>query len=161
MSKPTISIICALSDNGVIGKDNKLPWHISADLKRFKQLTLGHPVIMGRKTFESIGKPLQGRTNIVITRDQDYRAKGVAIAHSLDEALDMARAKDKQEIFIIGGAQVFEQSLSFVDKLYLTIVHTTIEGDAFFPEYGDFKQVLFEKAETNEKYNYTFIDLIR
>src|SRR5688572_698691 len=127
-----ISIIVAASDNGVIGKDNQLLWRLPDDLKRFKQLTLGHPMIMGRKTFESIGKPLPGRTSIVITRNADFRPEGVVVVHSLDEAIEAARQIENSEAFIIGGGELYRQAQSIADHLYVTEVHTNIEGDTYF-----------------------------
>lgn len=139
MNKLIVSIVCALDKNRGIGKDNKLMWHIPHDLKRFKQITSGHPIIMGRKTFESIGRLLPNRTNIIITRDQSYKIEGAIVVHSLSEAIKKARnvilsetkeldsltasQNDKEkEVFIIGGGQIFEQALPIADKLYLTIV---------------------------------------
>jgi dihydrofolate reductase len=152
-----INLIAALSENRVIGKDNKLLWNIPSDLKRFRQLTSGHPIIMGRKTYESIGRLLPNRTNIIITRDQDYKVEGAVITHSLDEALRQAQGDD--EIFVIGGGQIFEQAISLADKLYLTIVKGNFEGDAFFPDYSAFtKEVLREDGEENG-YEFTFLDL--
>ncbi len=169
MNNPKISLIAAISENRVIGRDNALPWHIPEDLKRFKELTTGHPVIMGRKTYESIGRLLPNRTNIIITRDTDYNVDGAVIAHSLDEALDRAKNEpstnnhepvtDENEVFIIGGGQIFDQSITIADKLYLTIVHTTIDGDAYFPDYSEFKNEVYRRDSANEKYFYTFLDL--
>src|ERR1700688_558975 len=126
MAKPTISIVAAMGRNREIGKGNQLLWHIPGDLKRFKQLTMGHPVIMGRKTFESIvsklGKPLPGRTNIVISRDKNWSYKGAVIAHSLEEAFSKASNTDSEEVFIGGGSQIYEQALPHVDRLYLTLI---------------------------------------
>jgi dihydrofolate reductase len=127
-----LSCIAAVADNGVIGRGNGLPWRLSADLKRFKQLTTGHTLIMGRKTFESIGKPLPNRTSIVLTRDRGYRAPGAIVVHDLNEALE--RCKGEQEVFVIGGAAVFREALPRVTRLYLTRVHADIEGDVHFPE---------------------------
>lgn len=123
----SISIIVAASRNGVIGKGGRLPWRLPADLKRFKQLTLGHPVIMGRKTLESIGKPLPGRTNIVITRRKNYSCCGALTAGSLEEALRMC--EKEAEIFVIGGAQIFDQALPLADRIYLTRIDQDFEGD--------------------------------
>ncbi|WP_031526026.1 dihydrofolate reductase [Dyadobacter crusticola] len=127
-----IAIIVAVSGNGVIGKDNQLLWRLPDDLKRFKQLTLGHPMIMGRKTFESIGKPLPGRTSIVVTRNADFRPEGVMVVHSLEEAIEAARQIEEEEAFIIGGGELYRQAQSIADRLYVTEVHTDIEGDTFF-----------------------------
>ena len=164
MSK--ISMIAALSENNVIGRDNQLPWHISEDLKRFKKVTQGHPVIMGRKTFESIGKPLPGRLNIVISRNFSYNDDSVRVMNSLDDAISFAERQEnlipldgEKEIFIIGGGQIFEQAISRADKLYLTIVHTTIDGHAFFPDYSMFTKKTFEQNGESNGYTYTFIEL--
>lgn len=154
-----ISLIAAISENRVIGKDNALLWHISEDLKRFKELTKGHPVIMGRKTYESIGRLLPNRKNIIITRDVDYKLEGAVIVNSLEEALRQAQSISTDEIFIIGGGQIFEQAIQIADKLYLTIVHTTIEGDTFFPDYSQFSKVISKKDSSNEEFSYTFLDL--
>jgi len=126
-----ISIIAAVSKNGVIGVDNKLPWDLPEDLKRFKELTTGNVVIMGRKTYESIGKPLPNRINIVITRNKDFFVSGVLTANSLDSAL--LKAGGNKDIFIIGGGEIYEQSMGFADKLYITEVDMEVEGDTKFP----------------------------
>lgn len=127
----TLSCIVAVSDNGVIGRDNALPWHLPADLKRFKNLTMGHTIVMGRKTFESIGRPLPGRTSIVLSRRGYDPPEGVLVAGSLDEALDMCG--EDTEVFVIGGASVFREALPRCDRIYLTRVHADIEGDTTFP----------------------------
>ena len=129
----TVTIIAALSRNGVIGRGNRMPWHIAEDLKRFKALTMGHPVLMGRKTFESIGKALPGRDNIVITRSRDFTAAGCRVVHSLEEAL--AAAQSAAEVFVIGGAEVYAIALPLASRLQLTEVDVSIEGDAYFPEF--------------------------
>ena len=130
----TISIIVAASENGVIGRDNQLLWRLPDDLKRFKQLTLGHPMIMGRKTFESIGKPLPGRTSIIVTRSPEYHAEGTLVVHSLEEGLAVAGELDTEEAFIIGGGEIYRQALenNSVDQIYLTLIHADSEGDTFF-----------------------------
>lgn len=133
-----LSLIVAMTQNRVIGIENRLPWHIPEDLKRFKQITLGHPIIMGRKTFESIGRPLPKRTNIVITRDREYRVEGAAVCHSFEEALDWARrSPGSDEIFVIGGAEIFKLALPVCWRLYLTEVHWPFEGDTFFPDFNE------------------------
>ena len=127
-----LSCIVALSDNAVIGRDGKLPWHLPADLQRFRRITMGHPILMGRKTWESIGRPLPGRTNVVLTRSDDFEAPGTRIFHSLDDALeDLA---GEEEVFVIGGEGVFRESLPRAERLYITRVHEVIEGDVVFPE---------------------------
>ena len=133
-----VSLIVAVADNGVIGSNNQLPWRISADLKYFKQVTLGKPVIMGRLTYESIGRPLPGRTNIVMTRDTRWQAAGVTRASDLNVALTIAKKiadeSGLEEVMIIGGATIYREALSQAGRLYLTRVHTQVDGDAFFPE---------------------------
>ncbi len=129
----TLSLIVAMDNNRVIGKDNDLPWHLPADLKFFKATTLGKPIIMGRKTFESIGRPLPGRRNIVVTRNADWSADGVDVATNLDAAI--ALVAGEPEAMIIGGAQIYGQALDYVDRLHVTEVDTSVEGgDAHFPE---------------------------
>ena len=140
MDKPRVSMVAAIGRNRELGRGNELLWHIPEDLKRFKALTLGHPVIMGRKTFESIGKPLPGRTNLVVSRS----------ALSLEDALAQAKKLDKEEVFIIGGVQIYEQALPYADRLYLTLIEDTKEADAFFPEY----EKLFTKKVSEEPREY-------
>ena len=130
----SLSIIAAMSVNRVIGRDNKLPWRLSADLKRFKKLTLGHSLLMGRKTFESIGRPLPGRTTVVITHKNYYVQPHVLVAHSIQEAIKMATG---DEIFIAGGAQLYHQTLALTSRLYLTVLDKEFEGDAYFPEFEE------------------------
>lgn len=158
--KPKISIIVAVAGKKrVIGKRGALPWYIPAELKRFKEITTGHPIIMGRKTHESIGRALPGRTNIVITRDPNYQAEGCIVVHSLDEAIKVAKEK---EIFIIGGGQIYEQALPRADKLYLTYIEKQIEGDVFFPDYSQFKKKVNESDwQEHEGYKYKFLELAR
>lgn len=129
-----VSAIVAVADNGVIGKDNQLPWYLPADLAYFKRTTLGHCVIMGRKSFRSIGNPLPKRTNIVISRDPFFAANGVLTAHSAAEALRLAADTGEEEAFIIGGAEIFRLTMPLWHKLYITEVHTEPEGDVYFPE---------------------------
>ena len=122
-----LSIIVAISQNGIIGREMDLPWHISADLKRFKSLTMGHHIVMGRKTYESIGRLLPGRTTVIITRQSDYQIPGAIVVNSIDEAI--AVAADDQETFIVGGSQIYNLALPLVDTLYITRVHADVEGD--------------------------------
>ena len=129
-----ISLLLAADENNVIGKDNQLPWRLPNDLKYFKNLTWGMPVLMGRKTFESLGKPLPGRKNIVITRNKDWKNEAVAVVHSTEEAIHIAQESDIKEIFIIGGAEIFNSVLPQANRIYLTRIHHQFEGDAFFPE---------------------------
>lgn len=161
MTKPLISIIAAIGSNRELGKNNKLLWHIPEDFRRFKDITSHHPVIMGRTTFQSIGKPLPGRFNIVVTRDTGFRAGGCIITHSLEEALKIAKEKDKDEIFIIGGGQIYEQGIKFTDKLYLTIVDGNFDADTFFPDYSDFGKIVYTKNCRWDKSKYTFLEIIR
>ena len=126
----TISLIVAVSQNDIIGAKNKLPWRLPADLKRFKEITLGHSIIMGRKTFESIGKPLPGRTNIVVTSQKNFACCGALTAPSLEKALELC--SDAEEAFVIGGASIYQQALPLADKIYLTLIHQDFEGDASF-----------------------------
>jgi dihydrofolate reductase len=136
--RPRIALIWAMARNRVIGRDNALPWRLPADMRHFRELTTGHPVLMGRKTFESLGRPLPGRTNIVITSDRRYIAQGCIVAHSLDEALALAaphaRPHDPR-IFVIGGEKLYAQMLPHADLLYVTLVEAEIEGDVRFPEF--------------------------
>lgn len=163
MNNPKISIVVAIGENRAIGKGNKLLWDIPEDRNRFRDITRGHPVIMGRKTFESIlsyiGKPLPKRTNIIITRDPNYIYEGCIVVHSLEEALKIAKEKDSEEIFIGGGGQIYEQAMPYVTNLYLTIVKDSPEADAFFPDYSDFKKVLKKEEHESNGYQYTWIDL--
>ncbi len=167
MTNPKISIIVAIDDKRGIGKNNKLPWHIPEDLKRFRRLTSQHTIIMGRKTFESIisytGKPLPNRINMVITRNPDFRAEGVSINTSLEEALFEAKENEQSEIFIIGGAQIFQQAIDMgvVDRIYLTKVEGDYDADTFFPPYTDFKKVISEESREENGIKYKFINLER
>lgn len=129
----TISLIVAASTNNVIGKNNHLPWHLPNDLKFFKNTTWGMPLIMGRKTFASVGKALPGRINIVITRQKKWEAEGVVIASDIEDALVKAKQTNCKEIFIAGGGEIFNQSIKIADKIYLTRIHTNIDGDIYFP----------------------------
>ena len=157
-----ISIIVAIAENGVIGDKNALLWYIKEDMRRFRTTTTGHPVIMGRKTYESIGRPLPKRTNVVITRG-DAEFEGCLVAHSLEEAVAMFPTDE--EIFIIGGAQIYAQAMSMADRLYLTVVHRNYEGDTSFPaiDYTEWRELAREEFERGEEYDapFTFIDLER
>ncbi len=151
-----ISLIVARSENRVIGRDGDLPWHLPADLKRFKRLTLRHTVIMGRKTFESIGRPLPRRRSIVLSRNPDYRPEGAEVAHGLERALELAAGET--EVFVIGGARVFAEALPRADRLYLTLVHAEVEGDVFFPEVDaeDWRLVSEERHEADDRHAHAF-----
>ena len=158
-----ISIIAAMGKNRVIGKNNSLPWKLPADMKHFQDLTTGKPVIMGRKTFESLGKPLPNRMNIIITRDQNYKAEGCIVAHSLDDALKAA--ENQKEVMIIGGSQIYKEFLPRADKMYLTLIEADFEGDAYFPGYKieDWEEIDYKEHERDAKnqHNYTFLTLKR
>ena len=153
-----ISLIVAVAENNVIGKDNKLPWHLPADLKYFKQTSAGHPVIMGRGTFESLGKPLPGRTNIIITRQQHYKADGCIITDSLETAIAFARETGTDEAFILGGGDIFRQSMFLAHRIYLTRIFHNFEGDTFFPELNavDWKLISEKLQSPDEKNKYSF-----
>ena len=149
-----ISLIVAHDHNHVIGYENGMPWHLPGDLQYFKQKTMGKPMIMGRKTFESIGRPLPGRRNIVVTRDANYRADGIETATSIEEAL--ALAGDVPEIMIIGGEQIFRLSMELTDRIYITKINHSFKGDTFFPIYeDDFVLVSSQELETAPE-GYTF-----
>jgi len=152
----TVCIIAAMSDNRIIGRAGSLPWRLPADLKRFKSLTAGHTVIMGRKTFQSIGRPLPDRRSIVITRNPDYRAEGALVFLSLEDAL--RQVADNEEVFIIGGGELYRHALPLADRLELTIVHAAIEGDTSFPELDlkDWKLIAEEHHEADERHAYPF-----
>lgn len=157
-----ISAIAVVTKNRVLGKDNRLLFHVPGDLPRFKKITSGHPVIMGRKTFESKEinkKALPNRMNIVVTRDSNYRAEGVVVVRGVEEAIEKASEKEEFEIFIIGGGQIYKEAWPFIDKLYLTIVDTEAEGDTYFPDYSDFKKVVFKEDHEEKGLRYIFLEL--
>ncbi|MEE8525336.1 MAG: dihydrofolate reductase [Thermoanaerobaculia bacterium] len=151
-----VSLLVAMAENGVIGRDGHLPWHLPADLKRFKRLTTGHVIIMGRKTFESIGRPLPKRRSVVITRNPRFQPQGVAVVHSLDEALRTLRGED--EVFVIGGAEIFELALARADRLYLTRVHADVEGDVRLPQLdlGDWRLTASERHQADPRHACAF-----
>lgn len=153
-----LSLIVAVSDNGVIGQEGELPWHLSSDLRRFKRLTMGHPILMGRKTYESIGRLLPGRTTIVMTRQADYELPGGLVAHELGQAIQFA--DQDEEVFVIGGGEVFRQALPIADKLYVTRVHAEVEGDVLFPDVDWNKWELAEQqrfvADQRNDYDSTY-----
>ena len=160
MTKPRISIIVAHSQNMAIGKANSLVWHLPYDLKRFKKLTTGHPIIMGRKTYQSINRPLPERTNIVVTRDTNLEIPGCIVVHSTVEAIEKAKEFDQEEIFIIGGAKIYKETLSMADRLYVTKVDINVEGDAFFPEYSNiFTKKISEESGEFEGLKYSYLIL--
>lgn len=155
-----VSLIVAASENNAIGKGNAMLWHLPEDLKFFKNITWGMPVIMGRKTFEAVGKPLPGRTNIIITSNKNWSAENTVTTTNIEEAIKTAYETNAKEIFITGGGEIYKQTLPMADKVYLTRVHTTIVGDAFFPEMDvDMWKVDFEKyvkADEKNKFDMTF-----
>lgn len=160
-----VAIMVAAADNGVIGRDNALPWHLPGDLQYFKRVTLGKPVIMGRKTFDSMGRPLPGRTNIVISRNPAYQAMGAKVVPSLEEALvlaeNVALIDGEEEVVVIGGADIYRLALPLVDRLYITEVHASIEGDTQFPpvDWDQWSESARERheAEGPNPYDYSFV----
>jgi dihydrofolate reductase len=160
-----ISIIAAVAENSVIGANNQLIWHLPEDLKYFKKITMGKYILMGRKTWESIGKPLPGRTNIIITKNPDYKAEGCLIFHSLHEAVDYSESQEQDEIFIIGGGKIYRNALKLTNKIYLTKVHTKCRGDAFFPELNNNEWEIIDKVkykkDDRHPYDFDMLQLIR
>ncbi len=158
-----ISIIAAMTPKQVIGVHNQLPWHLPADLKHFKELTLGKPIVMGRKTFESIGKALPGRENIVLTQDKNFSAANIQVMNTLEDVLMLD--SPNTELIIIGGANIYKQFLPYTNKLYFTIVHADIEGDAYFPEWkqNEWDEIYREEHPADEKnaYAFTFVNYVR
>jgi dihydrofolate reductase len=155
-----ISLIVAMDEKRGIGMEGKLPWHLPADLRHFKSLTMGHHIIMGRKTYETISRPLPGRTMVVVTRNPAYQAEGCLIAQSLESAIEKARESGEDEVFIIGGSQIFAEALELADRIYLTLVHTITEADVFFPAMEPDHWVEIEaedhKADNKNQYSLTF-----
>jgi dihydrofolate reductase len=156
-----ISIITALARNGVIGLDNTLPWHLPEDLKRFRALTMGHHIIMGRKTFESLGRLLPGRTTVIVSRNPGYVAEGAVVAFSLQQAI--AACGNDPEIFVIGGAELYREALSRADRLYLTEIDAEFNGDAFFPDFDRsvWRETLREKHVSESGLSYSYVILNR
>ena len=149
-----ISLIAAMSENRVIGVRNTIPWSIPSDLKRFSEITMGHPVIFGRKTFESIGRPLPNRKNIILTKQLHYQAEGASVVHSFEDALALCKAED--EVFICGGGPLYRTTISLADRIYLTVVHRVYEGDTFFPEIpATFTEI--SREEVKEEIPYAII----
>jgi dihydrofolate reductase len=155
-----ISLIVAMDEKRGIGKAGELPWRLSSDLKRFRELTMGHHMIVGRKTFESIGKPLPGRQTIVVTRDMSYRAEGCLVVSSIPAALALAKERGETEAFVIGGAEIYAQTLDMADRVYLTQVHVEVNADTFFPELNfdawAEKESTFQPADEKNQYSFTF-----
>lgn len=160
-----LSLIVAVAQNGVIGRDNQLIWHLPNDLKQFKRLTTGHPIIMGRKTFDSIGKPLPNRTSIVITRSKEWAHEGVVVVHSVEEAIAVAQQTQTDEAFVIGGAEIYRKMLPLANKLYLTEVKADFEGDAYFEELSveEWEEVNRVVHPVDEKHvvPFDFVELVR
>jgi dihydrofolate reductase len=155
-----LSLLVAADENNVIGRDNKLPWHLPADLKYFKNQTWAMPILMGRKTFESIGKPLPGRKSIVITRSKEWKHEGVSAVHSVEEAIGQAATLGVKEIFVIGGSEIFKTAFPQANRIYLTRIHHRFEGDAYFPEVSNHEwklvQSRFCEADDKNIYAHTF-----
>lgn len=159
-----ISLIVAMSSNRVIGLDNQMPWHLSADLKKFKAITMGFPIIMGRKTFEAIGKPLPGRMNIIISRNADYQQVGCVVFGSLELALQYA-CRQSEQVFVIGGATLYDAALPIADELYLTEIHQDFAGDTFFPKLysAEWQEVAREDIADDPlvEFTYSFLKLVK
>jgi dihydrofolate reductase len=154
-----LSLMAALSTNNVIGRNNQVPWRLSTDLKRLKSMTMGHHVIMGRKTYDSVGTPLPGRTNVVITRQENYAPAGVTVVHSLEDAVHAAERGGDGEAFVLGGAEIYAQAMHRADRMYLTRVHADVDGDTFFPDFDDVSEWTLTDAEhfeADEKNEYPF-----
>ncbi|MFD1141901.1 dihydrofolate reductase [Larkinella insperata] len=153
-----ISLIAAVAEKGVIGRENDLVWHLPDDFKYFKQTTSGHPILMGRKTFESLGKPLPNRLNVVITRNPDYQPAGVVVVDSLEKALEEARKTAVPEIFVIGGSEIYRQAIPFADRLYLTEVKASFDGDAWFPDFdkANWREVSRRHHPTDDRHAVAF-----
>lgn len=153
-----VSIIVAVSENNVIGQGKSLPWHISADMKHFKRLTMGKPVVMGRKTFQTLKQPLSGRKNIILTRQEDFATPGCTVVHSLEEALEVT--EEAEEIMIAGGAAVYRLALPVADRIYMTRIHASFNGDTFFPAWNrqTWREVEREDhPDTDEEYTFSYI----
>lgn len=166
MTPPHISILVAMAKNRVIGRNNALPWQLPPDLKRFKELTMGHHIVMGRKTYESIGRPLPGRTSVIITRQPDYQVPGAIVVASIDQALKVCSAGKEvdQEIFVIGGAQIYRQSLGLCQRIYITEIQQEFDGDTLFPELNqqEWREISREKHRLNDddglEYHFVVLD---
>lgn len=162
MSKPIISIIAAIAKDRGIGKDNRLLIHLPPDLKHFKETTRGHMVIMGQTTYLSMGKALPNRQNVILTRDTNFKVDDATILYSLEEAIDFARQSSDTEVFFIGGASIYAQSIKYADKLYLTLIDATYPADTFFPDYSEFKNVIAESdVQEYEGIKFKYVELSR
>ncbi|MBT3356632.1 dihydrofolate reductase [bacterium] len=155
-----ISIIVVVGRNREIGCENKLLWNLPKDMKRFKEITIGHTVVMGDKTFESIGKPLPNRKNVILSLDENYTVEGCEVRNSLEDVLKEAK-ESKEEIFVIGGGTIYNLSLPFADKLYLTVVDDQPKADTFFPDYSEFKEIVRREEGDDNGFKYEFLELIR
>lgn len=160
-----VSIIAAMDKKRGIGVDNKLPWRLSADLKKFRELTMGHHIIVGRKTFESIGRPLPGRRMIIVTHNRSYKAEGCDVVHSVEDAIELARARGETEVFVCGGAEIYAQVITLADRIYLTLVDAEVAADTFFPAW-DWRgwveqEVSAHEADAKNQYPFTFKLLLR
>ena len=159
--EPRVSVIAAVANNNVIGYRGSMPWDLPEDLARFKKLTLHHPIIMGQKTYESIGRVLGGRHNIILTRDSDWKGPAEAtVAHSLEEALRIG-AEESDEVFVIGGGEIYRQALEYVDRLYLTRIYADFPGDTYFPDYSKFGRVAERELRHTPEFSYEFLTLKR
>ncbi len=166
MTRSHLSILVAMAKNRVIGKDNTLPWQLPPDLKHFKQLTMGHHIVMGRKTYESIGRPLPGRTSIIITRQPDYQVPGAIVVASIDQALKVSSEGQEigQEIFVIGGAEIYQQALELCQRIYITEIQQEFDGDTLFPELNqqEWREISREKHRLNDggglEYHFVVLD---
>jgi len=156
-----ISSICAVGTNREIGCKNKLLWDIPDDMKHFKDITTGHVVIMGKNTYLSIGKPLPNRFNIVIAQEQNFLAPGCEVVHSIEDAINLGKAQADKDVFIIGGGQIYTQTLPYVEKLYLTLVNDAPEADTFFPDYSEFKNIVKQEKKEYNNIGYQFVELTR
>jgi dihydrofolate reductase len=160
-----VSLLVAMDERRGIGKQGRLPWRLSTDLKRFRQLTMGHHIVVGRKTFESIGKPLDGRLMIIVTRDVDYKVAGCFTVHSITDAVELAREQGESELFICGGAQIYAQTLGLAERIYLTQVHADCDADTFFPEFNrdDWVERASQSHPADEKneHPFTFLLLVK
>ena len=160
MNRPTISLVCAMANNRVIGQDNKMPWHLPADLKHFKAVTMSKPIVMGRKTYESIGRPLPGRQNVVISRNANFEAEGCDVVSSIDSAIELL--SEHEEIMIIGGGFLYSQMIEQADKLHLTFIDLQVEGDTHFPAFEQLNLVEISSqscvADEKNPYDYRFVE---
>lgn len=158
-----LSLIVAMDEQGIIGRDNELPWRLSSDLRHVRATTMGKPIIMGRRTHESIGRPLPGRENIIITRNNDYESEGCTVLTTIDDAL--VHCRNHEEVIIMGGAELYQQTLSRVSRIYLTEVHARVKGDAYFPKYNgeEWREITREdfRADDNNEFDYSFVVLER